>query len=333
MLRKGLSPLATTISTDTAAPLIAGIRLRAGKAGSGKGAGRMVAQAIATARAAGVTGDDPGARRLAPTAPARWWTRAGEPGPNSRWCWIKKGEGVGSAIDAIADDAWAPVRYPGAVRDPDTGEWISDAEVAEIPYTAFASTANPDHRPVGRAPGQRRQPVPTHCSRRGGITPSSPTPTEPVADADITHRRHAIIETTFADLIDGPLAHMPSGQFGANSAWALCAAIAHNLLRAAGILASARHSKARGSTLRRTHGQHPRPTGPATTQTDPAPTPPLALESAWLALWHNTIGSQPIPESDHHHPDPTTGANRKSWTDQRFSSAQPDARSRSTVNS
>jgi hypothetical protein len=26
-----------------------------------------------------------------------------------------------------------PVRYPGAVRDPDTGEWISDAEVAEIP--------------------------------------------------------------------------------------------------------------------------------------------------------------------------------------------------------
>ncbi len=30
--------------------------------------------------------------------------------------------------------------YPGAVRDPDTGEWISDAEVAETSYTAFAST-------------------------------------------------------------------------------------------------------------------------------------------------------------------------------------------------
>jgi hypothetical protein len=30
----------------------------------------------------------------------------------------------------------------------------------------------------------------------------------PVAEADITHRRHAIIETTFADLIDGPLAHI-----------------------------------------------------------------------------------------------------------------------------
>ena len=32
------------------------MRLRAGKTGSGKGAGRMVAQAIATARAAGATG-------------------------------------------------------------------------------------------------------------------------------------------------------------------------------------------------------------------------------------------------------------------------------------
>ena len=29
---------------------------------------------------------------------------------------------------------------------------------------------------------------------------------EPAAGADITHRRHAIIETVFADLIDGPLA-------------------------------------------------------------------------------------------------------------------------------
>ena len=56
ILRKGLSPLVTTISTAGAAPVITGIRLRAGKANSGKGAGRMVAQAIATARAAGVSG-------------------------------------------------------------------------------------------------------------------------------------------------------------------------------------------------------------------------------------------------------------------------------------
>ena len=55
----------------------------------------------------------------------------------------------------------------------------------------------------------------------------------------------------FADLIDGPLAHQPSGRFAANSAWALCAAITHNLLRAAGTLTSQRHALARGATLRR----------------------------------------------------------------------------------
>src|SRR5688572_3387057 len=52
VLRKGLSPLATTISTPAAAPVIAGIRLRAGKAGSGRGADSMVTEAIKTARAA-----------------------------------------------------------------------------------------------------------------------------------------------------------------------------------------------------------------------------------------------------------------------------------------
>ena len=33
--------------------------------------------------------------------------------------------------------------HMGTVRmgeDPDTGAWISDAEVAEVPYTAFAAT-------------------------------------------------------------------------------------------------------------------------------------------------------------------------------------------------
>src|SRR5215207_5701072 len=51
VLRKGLSPLATMISTEHSAPVIAGMRLRAGRAGSGRGAGRMVAQAIVTAAA------------------------------------------------------------------------------------------------------------------------------------------------------------------------------------------------------------------------------------------------------------------------------------------
>lgn len=55
ILGKGLSPLATTISTADGAPVIAGIRLRAGRAGSGKGAASMVVEAINTARAAGAS--------------------------------------------------------------------------------------------------------------------------------------------------------------------------------------------------------------------------------------------------------------------------------------
>ena len=118
----------------------------------------------------------------------------------------------------------------------------------------------------------------------------------PVEQADITHRHHAIIETVFADLIDGPLAHLPSGRFAANSAWILCAAIAHNLLRAAGILADDQHTRARGSTLRRRIINVP------ARLACPQRRPILHLPThwpwsrAWLALWHNTIGySPPLP--------------------------------------
>ena len=141
VLRKGLSPLATTISTDLAAPVITGMRLRAGRAGSGKGAARMVAQAIATARAAGATGQIlvRGDSAYGTGAVVNACRRAGA----GFSLVVTKNTTVRAAIAAIEDSTWTPVRYPGAVRDPDTGDWISDAEVAEIPYTAFASTDTP----------------------------------------------------------------------------------------------------------------------------------------------------------------------------------------------
>ena len=74
---------------------------------------------------------------------------------------------------------------------------------------------------------------------------------QPTPEADITHRRYAIVETVFADLIDRPLAHLPSGSFSANLAWAICAQISHNLLRASGTLTSPAHAVARGVTVRR----------------------------------------------------------------------------------
>jgi hypothetical protein len=73
----------------------------------------------------------------------------------------------------------------------------------------------------------------------------------PTVQADLTHRGHAIIEQLFAELIDGPLAHMPSGRFAANAAWLTLAAMAHNLIRAAGRLTSDRYAAARAATIRR----------------------------------------------------------------------------------
>lgn len=81
VLRKGLSPLVTIISTVTGAPVIAGVRLRAGKAGSGKGAASMVRDAIRTARAAGATSCtrlDPHHPRVTPPAEAPDSTVRGE---------------------------------------------------------------------------------------------------------------------------------------------------------------------------------------------------------------------------------------------------------------
>ena len=53
LLRKGLSPLITTLSVPDAAPVIAEAWLRSGKTGSGRGAAQQVKHAVTTARAAG----------------------------------------------------------------------------------------------------------------------------------------------------------------------------------------------------------------------------------------------------------------------------------------
>jgi hypothetical protein len=55
--------------------------------------------------------------------------------------------------------------------------------------------------------------------------------TIPTVIADIDHRDHATVELAIRDLKDQALAHFPSGQFAANSAWAVIAALSHNLGR------------------------------------------------------------------------------------------------------
>ncbi len=68
--------------------------------------------------------------------------------------------------------------------------------------------------------------------------------------AETQHRGHAITEQVIADLKNGPLAHLPSGKFDANAAWLVLAAMAFNLTRAAGALASTLHARATTATIR-----------------------------------------------------------------------------------
>ncbi|MEV5079245.1 hypothetical protein AB0K74_10565 [Streptomyces sp. NPDC056159] len=72
-----------------------------------------------------------------------------------------------------------------------------------------------------------------------------------LVEAERCHRAHAIVEQVFADLEDSALGHLPSGKFTANATWLTLAALAHNLTRAAGTLASAFHARARTGTIRR----------------------------------------------------------------------------------
>ena len=160
---------------------------------------------------------------------------------------------VRKAIDAIAADAWTPIKYTNAVWDDDTQGWISHAEVAEIAFTAFTSKAK--RKQVTARLIVRRVPDlnPAHQSelftvyRYHAVFTNSPLP---MLAAEKAHRAHAIVEQVIADLKNGPLAHLPSGRFWANSAWLVCATMAFNLTRTAGSLASVFHAKATTGTIR-----------------------------------------------------------------------------------
>lgn len=249
ILRRGLSPLAVTISTATAAPVLAGVRLRAGRAGSARGAASLLTEALNTAKAAGATPQNILVRGDSAYCAGKIVAAVAKAGARFSFA-IARNPAVDAAIASIPDEAYTPVHYPGAVLDPDTGQLISNAHVAEVEFTAFAGT---HHESTGRLVVRRVLDANTQdpLFPVWRYHPFFTNNTEPMDAADITHRRHAICETVWSDLIDGPWAHQPSGWFPANAAWCVLAAICHNLLRAAGTLtATARYTVARGATLR-----------------------------------------------------------------------------------
>ena len=163
---------------------------------------------------------------------------------------------VRAAIAGIGEDAWTPIRYPRAIWDDQLRRWVSDAQVAEIEYTAFASKKG--QALTARLIVRRVRDLSTSTPAGQGelftawryhaVFTDSPFE---MLQAEEHHRGHAQAEQVFADWTDGPLAHLPSGSFPANAAWLTLAAISCNLLRAAGCLAGLAYARARGATVRR----------------------------------------------------------------------------------
>src|SRR5512133_206326 len=248
---RGLNPLIAAISTPTTAPVITGTRLRGGTANSARGAASFVAAQIGAARAAGATGElvvrmDSGFYAAAAIAACR---RGG-----ARFSvTARMDRKIRRPVGRLPAAAWTGIRYPQAIWDDEEQRWVSDAEVAEISYTAFASRRRQavSARLIVRRVRRLAAPEQTELTpawRYHAVFTDSAAPT---LTAESDHRAHAIIEQLLAELIDGPLAHLPSGNFSANAAWLTCAAISHNLLRAAGTAASRYHGTARSGTLRR----------------------------------------------------------------------------------
>ena len=260
---RGLNALLATVSTSSSAPVVLAQRLRKGAAGSPRGAAPIVADALATLRRLAERGARPTVLVRADSAFYGHATvgTAIKAGADVSVT-VRMGPAVKAAIATIAEDAWTMSEYPNAIRDEATGGWISKAEVAEIPFTAFRSRKKAERIPgrlvVRRIPDlnpkQVEQPTLFDTWRHHAFFTTTAKEGMDTVEADKTHRGHAIIEQVHADLKNGPLAHLQSGVFTANGAWLVLAVIAFNLTRAAGVLADhgGRLAKATTATIHRT---------------------------------------------------------------------------------
>jgi len=249
---RGLNAQLATLSTPDSAPVIAATRLRRGAAPSPHGAVRMLRDAITIARRCGAVG------QILVRADSAYCSSAILQAVSKAGAQFSVGmplnRRVRAAIATIDDAVWTRIEYPWAIPDPDTGELISAAEIAEIPFTAFASRPKAKHvtarlivRRIPERNATKLQDPLFPAWRYHALFTNNPAP---LVDAESTHRGHAIVEQVIADLKNSALAHLPSGKFAANAAWLVCAAIAFNLTRALGVLAGGQFTKATTATIR-----------------------------------------------------------------------------------
>jgi len=299
---RGLNALIATASTAQSAPVVVAQRLRKGSCGSPRGAKRLVSDALkvtTTLTSAPVLVRADSAFYGTPTVATV--LRAGADVSVT----VRLDPKVKAAIAGIDDQGWTPIEYTDAIYDEHTSTWISRAEVAEIPFTAFGSKKTAE-QVTGRLVVRRIPDLNT--TKAAGqdtlfdtwrfhafFTTTDPKTLDTVA-ADKTHRGHAIIEQVHADLKASALAHLPSGVFTANAAWLVLAVITLNLTRAAATITGPAMARATTSTIRRKLINVPAriaSSGRQLTLHLPAGWP---WETPWTALFERAL-SPPAPAS------------------------------------
>ncbi|MDQ6613238.1 MAG: IS1380 family transposase [Actinomycetota bacterium] len=197
---------------------VLGIRARGGNAHTARGAASFLTEVFNTTRAAGGTGP------LTLRADAGFYSKA-----VAECCrkhkvrfslTVKLSKALHKVISQIPEEDWKPIPY-----------WIEGgADVAETTYRPFGK-----HQPVVRLVVRRVKPTPGSQLALLATYDYHAFVTDRHGDTmflEADHRRHAEIELVIRDLKYGSgWSHMPSGSFGANSAWMAFGAIAHNLAR------------------------------------------------------------------------------------------------------
>jgi hypothetical protein len=225
--RRGYHPLVASRS-DTGEVLH--IRLRKGRANSSRGVLRFAEELIARVGRAGASGE-----KLLRADSAFWNKTLMKRLVRAGWCYsisIRCQKGVTAAIAQVPESAWQTIEdYP------DDGE----AQIAETTYGANRMIVRRTRLIGAQAelwPDWRHFPFLTNR-------------TDALEVVEAEHRQHAVVELTIRDLKDQALAHFPSGQFNANSAWTVISAIAHNLTRWTSVIGLPGQTIRAARTLRR----------------------------------------------------------------------------------
>jgi hypothetical protein len=205
--RRGYHPL---LASRAGTGEVLHIRLRRGQAASARGVLRFAEELIARVTRAGATGE-----KLFRADSAFWNKKLIARLQNEGWAYsisVRLQFWVKDAVASIPEQAWQPLEdYPEG----------GEAQIAEIMVEGKRLIVRRTRLLGPQAelwPDWRYFPFLTNRS-------------DPLEVVEAEHRQHAVVELTIRDLKDQALAHFPSGQFNANSAWTVIACLAHNLLR------------------------------------------------------------------------------------------------------